>query len=87
MENTTIPSVDNGGCNLQNTCVAVSSLAVSLGLIACCYCCGIAIRIVNAKNKRKAAPFSGQDPVIVVVDNKAIVNTNSIPDEDPCESV
>jgi len=84
MENTTIPYVDTGGCNLQNICVAVTSLAVALGLITCCYCCGIGIRLINAKNKRQATLFATQDPVTVVVHNKLVIATTSTPDEDPC---
>ena len=84
MENTTIPSTDDGGCSLQNTCVAVTSLGVSLGLIMCCYCCAIGIRVVNDKYKRRDALFAMQDPIVVVVENKIIKAHTSTPDEDPC---
>jgi hypothetical protein len=84
MENITIPSGDNGECSLQNTCVAVTSLAVTLGLITCCYCCGIYIRFVNAKNKRKVSPFVDQEPSIIVVVQNKMTTVTSIQEEDPC---
>jgi len=79
-----MPSADNGGCNLQNTCVAISSLAASLGLITCCYCCGIWIRFVNNKNKRKVTPFVDQDPTIIVVVQNKMSAASNLQEEDPC---
>lgn len=83
MENTTIPITDDGECTIKNTCVAVTSLAVTLGLITCCYCCGICIRFMNAKNKRKVTPFVDQDPAIVVIVQNKMTTITSIQEEDP----
>jgi hypothetical protein len=83
MENSTVPYAESGGCGTHNTCVAVISIAVALGMIICCYCCGIGIRIINTKYKN--SPLTGQDPMVVVVYNKASTTAaSSSQDEDPC---
>ena len=84
MENNTIPSTESGDCGTHNTCVAVISLAVALVIIICMFSCSTCIRLIGTKCLPQATPFTGQDPVVVVVYNKAQNAATESKDEDPC---
>ncbi len=82
MQNGTVPSVDDGmECNLRNSCVAVISVSCSLGLLTCCLCFAICIRMFALENKEWALRCIAVEPQTTVVLNpiqKVVV------DEDPC---
>jgi hypothetical protein len=88
MENTTIPSADLGGCSIHSVCVAYYSLAVTLGLMTCCFGCAVCIRLLGEKYPKQVSPFIAHDPVTVIVDNKPTIafttaSTPVQPEEDP----
>ena len=62
------------------------SLAVALVLIICMFSCGTCIRLIGAKYHLQTSPFTGQDPVVVVVHNKipSAAAAAESKDEDPC---
>jgi hypothetical protein len=82
MQNGTVPSVDDGmECNLRNSCIAVISISCSLGLLTCCLCFAICIRLFALENSEFALRFIAVEPQ----QTKVIINPiqKVVVDEDP----
>ena len=86
MQNNTIPSdTSSDGCGAQ--CMAFVSLACALGLMTLCFCCAVCFHLLATEYPRQLSPFIAplDDPVVVVVQNKAVSHqqTQKQQEEDP----